>query len=246
MKRAIVLALALAAWGLGPPYAAAQQFADAFGDIYLTTDVSVSPWDVDLGPGTTCIEDPGVPPFSTLNFFLVVHLDFADIGQGGQNLSNGFRGYETKVDVPPQLTITARTKQPPTSINVGDDATNNWIVGTGITITAGQTPYAVVEYNSILLSAAQDLTLSLGPSDPSSFDVAGGPGPVPGWLEGLPTGECVNSSGSPRECLRAFGRWDGCENTFVINYTGRLGCACRCFVCEATQEATWGSVKSRY
>jgi hypothetical protein len=244
MKRLAIAALAVLALGMGSMPAAAQQFADAFGDLYITTDVAVDPWDLELGPTSICIDDPGVPAFSTLNFFLVIKLDFADIGQEGQNVSNGFGGYEAQVTIPADLTITARTKQPPSSINVGNDATDNWIVGTGIVITASTTPYAVVEYNSILLAAAQDLSLTLGPSDPSSFDVAGGPGPVPGWLEGVPTGDCVSGTGSARKCLRAFERWDQCENTFFINYTGDGGCAERCIV--ATKDTSWGALKSKF
>jgi hypothetical protein len=43
-------------------------------------------------------------------------------------------------------------------------------------------PYAVVEYNVIPLTA--ETVLDIVPSDPSSLDAFGGPGPVPGWREG--------------------------------------------------------------
>lgn len=241
MRRLALPAVAIALATMPRP-AAAQLFADAFGDLYLTRDLSADPFDPMDGPSSTCIGDPPLQPFETLSFFLAVRLDFSAIGHPELNVSNGLRGWETKVDIPAQLTITSRTMQPPTSINVGDESINNWIVGTGTNVVANATPYAVVEYSGLLLAAAENLELRLGPSQPSSFPGTGAGSP-PGWLEALPTGDCLNNN-NPTECLRPFARWSLCESTFVINYTEDRTCLLRC--AEATESGTWGALKSRF
>jgi hypothetical protein len=220
----------------------AQIYGEALGDLYLTTDLGLDPFDPVRGPIATCIDDPGLPAFETLGFFLVIALDFADVGQPEWNATHGLRGWEARVHIPQELTIIARTVRPrpcPLDMCLND----NFIVGIGITILAASTPYAVVEYDGILLQNAQDVRLTLGASTPSSFDSQGGPGPVPGWLEGPATGDCL-SDGEPVECLRPFRRWQGCANQLVLNYTGEGGCAQRCAM--ATNSTTWSSVKSRY
>lgn len=242
MRRLALPAVAVALATLPLP-AGAQLFGDAFGDLYLTRDLSADPFDPVDGPSSTCIGDPQLEPFETLGFFLAVRLDFSAIGHPELNASNGFRGWETKIDIPAQLTITSRTLQPPTSINVGDESINNWIVGTGTNILANATPYAVVEYSGLLLAAAQDLVLRLDPSQPSSFPENDGAGSPPGWLEAVPTGDCLNND-NPTECLRPFSRWDLCESTFVINYSEDRTCLLRC--AEATESTNWGALKSRF
>jgi hypothetical protein len=234
-----VLVLALGTAQVG----SAQQFAAGFGDLYLTRDIELDPFGDPPG-WASCLANPGLPPFSTVRFYLVFRLDFADIGHPEMNQINGFRGWEAKVVVPAALTIVSRSLRPPAplSIEVGDGP-DNWIVGIGTPVLAPETPYASVEYEAMLLSPAQNVRVSLGGSVPSSFQAAAGPGPVPGWLEAFPSGDCIGGDG-PRPCLRPFGRWDACPSSLVLNFAGPGGCESRCYV--GTNTTTWSAVKNRF
>lgn len=244
MKRLAIVALVLLAVGVTTQQAQAQIYGEAFGSLYMVNDVAADPFDI---PTATCNDNATnpIPPFQAFTWYLTVSVDFADIGMGNQNSSNGLGGYEAYVSIPDEITVTGSTFTPPGSINVGtppaDPNDSNWIVGTGALVSAVSTPIQIVTYNALLFAAATNLELSLQGASPSSFTQPGGPGVVPGWLEWNPTGECQNN----QPCLRPFGNWDICETTFMINYdvAGKT-CESRCII--ATETSSWGSLKARF
>ena len=145
-------------WLLVPTLAVAQPFAEGFGILYVTTDIAADPFDP-LENVAACIDDPGLPPFVPIEFFVVVDLDFADIGPPELNAVNGLSGWEARVNVPEELVITACPVNPhrPGPLN----GCANFIVGTGITIVADSMPFALVEYTGILLAEAKNLFVTL-------------------------------------------------------------------------------------
>ncbi len=241
MNRLAIAALAmLCLAGMSAPVAAQTGFGQPFGEIYFAFDVQ--------DRNSTCVEagsPDAIPTFVPFDFFLVVNVNFEAIGQGQQNATNGIDAWEVRVITPPEITLAGQVLNPSTSINVGGPG--DWIVGTGGLITAASMPFAVVNYSGILLQDVPDLEFSMSIPSPSSFDVTGGPGAFPGWLEenGI-GGECINN------CLRPFTGWDGTQT----NANGRDGCAyklvvnkstpCDCVIATATTNESWGAVKSRF
>jgi hypothetical protein len=158
MKRIAIVALVLLAGGLTTHEAQAQIYGQSFGEIYLVNDVAADPMTANCNDNAT---DP-INPFQQFSWFLVVKIDFEDIGLGNQNGSNGIQAWEASVSIPDEITVTGSTFNPPGSVNVGvpgDPNDSNWIVGTGVIITAASTPIEVVSYNGLLLAAATNLEL---------------------------------------------------------------------------------------
>jgi hypothetical protein len=242
MKRLAIVALVILAVGLTTQEAQAQLYGEGFGDLYLVNDVAADPWDSATATCNDNATDP-IPAFQAFTWYLVVHVDFADIGLGNQNGSNGLQAWEAGVSIPDEITVTGSTFNPPGSVNVGqppaDPNDSNWIVGTGVIVTAASTPIQLVTYNGLLLADATNLEITILAAEPSSFTSVGGPGEVPGWVEWNETGECAS------HCLRQFARWDVCETSFVVNYdeAGET-CESRCIV--ATESTSWGGLKSRF
>jgi uncharacterized repeat protein (TIGR01451 family) len=113
-------------------------------------------------------------PYQIFTFYLIVEIDFGDIGEPGWNSTHGLNGWEAAVVLPPELIVLGHVLHPASSVNVGTQ--NNWLVGTGDCITANQTPYTVLEYQAMLIAPANDLVIRLEPPSPSSFDP-----PAMGW-----------------------------------------------------------------
>jgi hypothetical protein len=231
---AIVLCLAS---GLCPNFAKAQAYGDSLGRIYLTRDPSVDPWDTLWNWEATCIDDPGLAPFTPLEFYLVIHVDYADLGRPELNATHGFDAWEGRVYIPSQLTVLERTLQTPSLFPPPTE--DNWIVYLADPVIAASTPVAVVKYKVVLLEAARNLWLRIGPPDPPNMIPF-----APGWRENVPSGECAEDD-EPVPCVRPFREWDGCLYDLVINYAGFGGCACRC-ICDPVQKSSWGAVKSRF
>ncbi len=253
MKHIALVTMVLAVVASHSPSAHAQTaFGQGFGEIYLVFDVE--------DRNSTCVEagsPDAVPTFVPFDFFLVVNVDFEAIGQGQQNATNGLAGWEVLVNVPPEITVAGQVLNPSTSINVAG-APGGWIVGTGAVVTASSMPYALVNYSGILLQDVTDLSLTFGIPAPSSFDITGGPGAVPGWLEENPAvqNECSNGA-----CIRPFTGWDASR---AVNENGRCGCAyelvvnasqqCDCATPLLGEEGcpvpvfseSWGAVKARF
>jgi opacity protein-like surface antigen len=198
MKKLAIAALVLLAMSaIGSP-AAAQSIGADCGDIFLSA------------ANDSYVDKVEVGTFTNFNWYLVVELDYADVGLPDQQAANGLKGWECSVDVPATITVLNRTLQPETSLNIGQD--DNWIIGTGQNVRAINTPFAVVAYTALLLSAQENLHLTLAGTTPSSFVPA-----VPGWVEFNPTGECTFADGSPKPCLRAFANDNVGEGDFWIN-----------------------------
>jgi hypothetical protein len=243
MQRLALAALLLAALLFQWVLAHADIYGVGFGDIYLTYDPGADPFD---DPWSNCNneETDPIPPFQEFTWYLVVAIDFADIGLDNQNSANGLQAWEAGVYIADEITVIGSTLHPSTSVNVGQPPPNdpndsNWIVGTGGLVSAMSTPYAVVEYQGMLLTEATDLEVLVQSAEPSSFTGTGGPGPVPGWVEFEATGECDDA------CLRQFEVWDTCHTTLMINYTPEP-CECRCYGCWPTEETSWGAIKARF
>ncbi len=168
-----------------PPAALAQSFGLPLGDLYPTFVENDR------------VSTADVPAFTPFDWYLVTEFSFEDVGISGQDFVNGMGGWEARIDIDPNIIVTQQTLQPISSINVG--ILPNWIVGTGSLVAAASTPFTLVRFSGLLVSFdIEDLVVDLGAPVPSSFDVLGGPGPVPGWVEWVASGECADP------CLRPF------------------------------------------
>ena len=80
----------------------------SFGEMSLNTEPD--------GSGEDFTRD--TPPFNVFDFYLVMHVDFAEVGRGGENPTNGVSAWETGVNIPPELSILGRQLFPPGSFSV--------------------------------------------------------------------------------------------------------------------------------
>lgn len=126
---------------------------------------------------------PQVP----FHFFVIAHIDPSAAAAQGLNSANGIYAWELSVTVPAELIVMSRTLAPTGSLDVagGDD---NWVVGTGgACLTIDHAPHALLDYQALLLQPAQDLTVDVSHSEPSSFYRCPGGQcsgrKVAGWLE---------------------------------------------------------------
>jgi hypothetical protein len=102
---------------------------------------------------------------------------------------------------------------------------NNWIVGTGgQCVLAANTPSVLVTHAALLLAAANDVRMDMGPATPTTFSPA-----QPGFLG------CPDSSG------RLYPTKTGNVQAHWIT----LNCVTNCPPTPGDQES-WGSLKSNY
>lgn len=125
-----------------------------------------------------------IPISSPFNFYLVIDIDFGDIDQASQNLTNGVQAWEAQAALPPTLFILGATLAPATSINVGTQTGNTYdfLVGTGSLVSAGG-PQVLVSFQALATSAFSG-TATLAPVAAPS---------VPGeavWVEFSPLNGC--------------------------------------------------------
>jgi len=143
----------------------------------------------------------------------------------GFGLDGTVKGFEVKVTVPPQITVTANVLAGPAPINLGDEP-NEFIVGTGACIE-GTPQLTLVTMSCGLFVPApvpNDLAMVLGGTTPSSF---GGP---PGYVQ------CDNT-------LVAFGAAtnggpDYPDAALIVNPTG--------IAPVAVEESSFGAVKAQF
>jgi hypothetical protein len=168
--------------------------------------------------------------FEPIDFYVIAQIDFADIGRAELNTQVGIYGWEAFATIPPEMIITSRMIVQPGAINLGSH--ENWILGLGDECFAWEFPLALVHYTALFTQTPEpmDLVLDLGPSVPTSFPNA----PGPGWLDSEPSGECTFPSGAPTKCLRLFAHVRGM----------RINCVQDCTV--VTEPGSWGALKSRY
>ena len=160
---------------------------EPLGSLYLTASTGTDriPYNEDLGE------------FPAFDVHLIVDIDFADIGRGGENPFNGMRAWESGLEVPAGLLITGVEFSPGQSINIG--TTSNFIVGTGTLVVASLTPMRLAKISCILpvQTPAKDLVMRLKASSPSTLGAG-----VPLWQEQV-TG-----------AFHLFADW---QDRFVIN-----------------------------
>jgi hypothetical protein len=224
----LIVAVAIALPSTTPSAMAQTSFGETMGRIYLTADqhetVSF------LGKQA---------PYQQFVFYLMVHLDFGDIGQPELNNVDGLAAWEASLRVPEGVTITKREPLPlAVNVAVGED---NWVMGVPYMVAAWQTPTVLVKYTAILLvDGLSDLVITIHESDPTTFDHPDARERGPGWLEWQPTGECEFSSRKPASgCLRTFESWQ--DNRFVINCKLEKECSN-----VARDSASWSAVKARF
>lgn len=208
MKRLAIGALAVFALAAFAGTAAAQ-LGNQFGEIYFST----------LEDGTGDDYNEGLEAFAQFDIYVMVDIDFADDGRGGENLTNGLTGWEAEFTVPAEITILGRELRPGTSVNVGQG--DNFIVGTGGLVSANSTPFAVLRYQGGLFVPVPptDLVITVGPSTPNSEGTGG-----PNWLE--------SQSGEIHEFADGW-----MTATFTVN----------CTTCSvSTSDESFGSVKARF
>ena len=140
----------------------------------------------------------------------------------GFDQDGGYKGYEFEIQVSPTVTVLARVLNPPTALNVGSG--DNFIVGTGGCVS-GVGAVVLVDYQALVFAPEFDSPICVTNSTPSSFQPA-----VQGYLtcsdELIPFGLAENGQGIYP---------DGC---------GILGATMDAPV--ATENASWGSVKTRF
>jgi len=200
--------------------ARAQEFGPALGELYLSFEPD----------SRVLVMDH--PAFEQFQFHVLAAIDWGDAGLAAHNGFNGIRGWEASVQVPAELTVVGREVRPASSIDIANGA-DNYVVGTGQLVDAWAAPVSLVVYTAFLASPdLTDLVVTLGASSPTSFDVPGGPGAVPGWLEFHRSGQCGEN-----RCLRSFAESSG---RLVINCRSESECR------VATVRRSWGALKASY
>ena len=164
-------------------------------------------------------------PFTPFTFYLVVDMDYTAIAlDDTMNTVNGLKGWEMGVDVPAQITVTNRSLNPPTSLNLG--GTDDWIIGTGQLVPAGATPLVLVTYSALILESVENVVIGVKNVSNSSFNP-----PAPGWAEFLNTNECYREDGTFQPCLRRFTQ----TSPLTVNPSP-----------VPTEQTSFGSLKARY
>lgn len=210
------------------PTLAQTSFGRTMGSLYLSMDPS---------DNVPFIENQ--PALVEFEFYLMVALDFGDIGKPELNNLDGLAAWEASLDIPEAVTVTRRVTTP-LAINVGKGA-DNWVVGLPEMLAAWTTPAVLVTYTAVLLSEGQsDLVITIHESTPTTFEHPDAPAQGPGWLEWYPIGECEFSSRiAGNGCLRAFERW--AENRLVLNCVTEQECTS-----TVAEGASWGAIKARF
>jgi hypothetical protein len=174
----------------------------------------------------------GIPGFSSADVFVLIDLDYADIGRAELNVSTGILAWEGEFLIPPEFAILSKIVRNH-SLSVIEHSTN-LIVGLSPVITAAETPTDLVHYRIGYFAGPDppvDVWVTLGPSSPSSFDSES-----PGFNDNVDVGECTRASdGTPVSCLRPFAAVFGA----VIN------CRTTCFWVPI-ETPSWSALKASY
>jgi hypothetical protein len=185
----------------------------------LATTVFAQPSQYDVGvfsdlAGTNSVLT--APAFTPVNFYAVAF-----------DLDNQVKGFELTLGVPVGFTVLSKVKAGPNPINVGDEANNEFIVGTGACVEAGPGPFVLVSMNGGFFTPTvpADATVCISGTTPSSF-----PNGTPGYLQCdnslVPFGVAQNGEGRyPNACL-------------VMNATSEGP--------VATEAASFGEMKARF
>ena len=107
---------------------------------------------------------------ANFTFYLIADIDFADIGQPGQNVSNGISAWEAQITLPADPGLFILSDDYTAAIDVGDKTGNvrNYIVGTGVNVQVGG-PTTLVTFNAIATTPLATSAATLGPTVPASY-----------------------------------------------------------------------------
>lgn len=144
-------------------------------------------------------------PFTPYDLYVVVDIDFAQIGAPSQNLSNGLLAYEFGISS--LGTAVLLSADYVGEINIGSGS-RDWIVGVGIpVIPVSSTPRPLVKYSFGYFSTIVDFTPIEVEVVPASIQTVPG---QPIWQESLPLNGCTNRlTGEPVSCFFPFAELRG-------------------------------------
>lgn len=218
MKRFAIAALSLFILGATAGSALAQFDRS---DVYDTPmgSIYVSPF-----PDTYVEYFQNFPLFTQTNVYVVADIDFGDIGQASQNLSNGIKAWEGSVTVPPQVNLLAAPYEGELSLG---NSLNDFIIAVGLPIiTASSTPRPLV---TLQMFATTDtlptFNMELGAASQTTFDN------VSIWQEYLTLNGCQNvQTNLPFPC---FFVWDFAGSMLISNEV-------------AVEEESFGGLKASF
>jgi hypothetical protein len=185
----------------------------------LTASASAQPEKYDFG----VFADPAgtqtttaVSAFVTFDFYAV-----------GFQLDGLVKGFELTLNMPPGFTVLTRTIAGPNPINVGDESSNEFIIGTGACVDGGTGAFTLVTINAgyFATPVPSDAAVCISGTTPSSF-----PNGEPGYLQCDNTliAAGVASTGDPNYP-------DGC---LILNPTSEPP--------VSTESASFGALKTRF
>lgn len=181
-----VLAVFIAAAVAMPAQAQDNQlYPDRVGSLYLSAEE---------GSYVSSLTTGG----ANFTVYLVADIDFADVGDAGQNLSNGIGAWEAAVTLPDNPGLFLLTTIYTQAVDVGNKDTNvkNFIVGTGTTLSVGQ-PTTLVTFNLLETTPLGPTAMTLGPATPASYA-----GEVV-WREAAALNGC-DLNGADEKCIFRF------------------------------------------
>ena len=181
--------------------AAAQNssFGEPLGRVYYSADPT------SIQPSITA------EPFVPFDVYMVLDLDYGDIGRPELNATTGVAAWETNLELAGLgsdfIILSARIRS--IALNVGDRT--NIIAGVSPPVLADQTPIDLVQYTLFapVTDVPSDVVVTGGATTPTSFDP-----PSPGWVESLRT---VNLRYCGVPMASAFGQartvptWSSCR-----------------------------------
>ena len=165
------------------------------------------------------------PTFTQEFVYVVAEIDFADIGVGAQNVSNGIRAWEGGVTIPEGVNVLGNDWEG--AINLGTGA-GDYIVGIGTPIiTAASTPTPLVTFSFLALAAVETQEMMITASSSPSFPAT----PSSIWIEELTLNGCQNVQNQlPTQCF------------FVWEFTGSMWISSGI----TNETESWGGLKSRF
>jgi hypothetical protein len=168
-----------------------------------------------------------IPKFALTTIYLVAEIDFTDIGAPDQNLSNGIRGYELSITLPPAFSITSVVTNPAGLLNVASPP--DFLIGVGGVLTANNSPIRLLTISVFVTGdvPAPGFVMEIGPVQNAPQTVSG----QAIWQEFLSVNGCTNrATGAPERC---FFPWASTGNLRVSTEV-------------ATEASSWGELKKGY
>lgn len=161
-----------------------QLHPDRLGSLYLSAAEGSYVGHLGLYPGD-------------FTFYLIADIDFADIGEPGQNVWNGIGAWEALITLPPDPNLFILSDSYTYGIDIGDKTGNLWnyIVGTGVNLQIGG-PTTLVTFEAVATSFLFGQA-TVSPSVPASYE-----GEVV-WREFVAANGC-SLNGAAEKCIFRF------------------------------------------